>query len=199
MQAAQKAVVSLVKKEKKRVLLVTLGSDGELYVQGDSASFDNLFENNSTKEALMKILSEEKDSSETAYNFGENMNYKETDNYYFPKMFAKIGGKHWKGGEVLKTLGQYFAVMGFGLNAVKTYGKEEDKPAWWPRKPKWKYFRSPSKASKEEATTLIKCMLEYYNIDPNVHYVAYPKEEDGRDDSSSSSSDDEEGRDDESL
>ena len=94
MQAAQKAVVSLVKKEKKRVLLVTLGSDGELYVQGDSASFDNLFENNSTKEALMKILSEEKDSSETAYNFGENMNYKETDNYYFPKMFVKIGGKH---------------------------------------------------------------------------------------------------------
>ena len=42
--AEQKAVVSLVEKEKKRVLLVTLGSHGELYVKGDSASFDNLFE-----------------------------------------------------------------------------------------------------------------------------------------------------------
>ena len=47
-------------------------------------------------------------------------------------------------------------------------------------------FRSPSKASENEATTLLKCVLEnFYNIDPNIEYLGYPNEED-----SSLSSDD---------
>ena len=67
-------------------------------------------------------------------------------------------------------------------------GNKEDKPAWWPRRPKWKHFRGPSRASKEETTILIRLLLEHYNVDPDIHYVGYPEEED---DSSSEESSDE--------
>ena len=75
-------------------------------------------------------------------------------------MFAKLGGRKWKGGEIPKTLSKYFALLDFGCNAPKTYGKAEDKPVWWPKNPKWKNFRNPSKASKEECTLLITLFLE---------------------------------------
>ena len=82
-----------------------------------------------------------------------------------------------------------FALLCFGSNAEKTYGKEEDKPAWWPKKTKWKTFKSPSKASKEENTRIIRCLLEYHGIDPNIHYINYPEEE-GEETSDSSESED---------
>ena len=44
--------------------------------------------------------------------------------------------------------------------SILPFGKAEDKPAWWPKKPKWKKFRNPSKASKEECTLLITLFLE---------------------------------------
>ena len=75
------------------------------------------------------------------------------------------------------------------MNAKKTYGNAEDKPDWWPKKIKWKYFKSPSKANKEESTLLIHCLIEHYGIDANIHYVNYP-EEDGEETSESSESDD---------
>ena len=51
-------------------------------------------------------------------------------------MFAKIGGKNWKSGNVAKTLSKYFSMLDFGLNAQHTYGKAEDKPVWWPKRHK---------------------------------------------------------------
>ena len=72
------------------------------------------------------------------------------------------------------------------MGNLKTYGKEEYKPAWWPKKPKWKTFKSPSKASKEENTRIIRCLLEHHGIDPNIHYL----EEEGEETSDSSESED---------
>ena len=57
------------------------------------------------------------------------------------------------------------------------HGKAEDKPAWWPKIPKWKEFRAPSKASKDECTLLIKLLLEQYSLDTSIYYMNYPDEE----------------------
>jgi hypothetical protein len=46
-------------------------------------------------------------------------------------MFAKMGEKKWRGGEITKTLAKYFSLLGFGKNSTKTYRKAEDKPALW--------------------------------------------------------------------
>ena len=70
------------------------------------------------------------------YNFGRHLVYDESRNLDFPKMFAKIGGRKWKGGEFTKTLSKYFALLDFGLNAPKRYRKAEDKTGWRPKRPK---------------------------------------------------------------
>jgi hypothetical protein len=57
------------------------------------------------------------------------------------------------------------------------HGNAEDNPAWWPKKIKCKFLKSPSKANKEENTLLICCLLEHYGIDANSHYVNYTEEE----------------------
>ena len=177
MQSVKKAITNLVEKEQKRVILVTLAHDGELCIKGDNLSFTNLGEDDEAKEALKRILKHEEDNSETSYNFGQQISYMESQNFDFPKMFAKIGKRNWKGGEIAKVLGKYFALLGFGLNAKKSYGNAADKPAWWPKGIKWKHFKSPSKACKEENTLLIRCLLEHYGIDAIIHYVHYPEEE----------------------
>ena len=64
-------------------------------------------------------------------------------------------------------------VIGFGLNAPKAYGKDVDKPSWWPKKPKWKNFRCPSKLFKEECRRL----LERHGIDADKYYINFPEEE----------------------
>ena len=109
-------------------------------------------------------------------------------------MFAKMGGNKWKGGEITKTLSKYISLLGFGKNSTKVYGKAEDKPAWWPKIPKWKEFRAPSKASKDECTLLIKLLLEHYSLDPSIYYMNYPDEEmeDGSSESSDSSQEEDE-------
>ena len=95
---------------------------------------------------------------------------------------------------VAKTLSTFMTLLGFGLNSRLACGNKEDKPAWWPRRPKWKYFRGPSRASKEESTNLIRLLLEHYNVDPDIHYVGYLEEED--DSSSEESSDDDDAQND---
>ena len=117
------------------------------------------------------------EEDETSYNFGGQLTFSENDILDFPKMFAKMGGKKWKGGEIAKTLAKYFSLLGFGKNATKVYGKAEDKPAWWPKIPKWKEFMAPSKASKDECTLIIKLLLEHYSLDPSIYYMNYPDEE----------------------
>jgi hypothetical protein len=77
----------------------------------------------------------------------------------FFNMIFEIGGRGWKGGDIAKTLSEYLKILGFGRNAPKAYGKAEDKPSWWPKKPEWKDFRFPSKSTKEECTRLITGLL----------------------------------------
>ena len=67
-------------------------------------------------------------------------------------------------------------------------GKYVDKPSWWPKKPKWKTFRCPSKSSKHECTKLIRRLLERHGIDADKYYINFPEEEE-QDTSSDSSSD----------
>ena len=144
--------------------------------------------NKHLKEGLKQILNEMPEEDDASYNFGGSvLTYTESQHLEFPKMFAKLGGRNWKGGEIAKIFSRYFALLDFGQNATKTYGKAEDKPVWWPRRPKWKKFKSPSKASKEECTLLIQLLLEHFGIDANTYYVNYPDEE-GDNDSSSDSS-----------
>ena len=154
MQAVKKAVKSVIEREQRRVLVVTLSHDDELVLKGDNVSIGYVENNDSAKEALKAVLKTAEEEDDTSYNFGRHKNLD------FLKMFAKLGGRKWKGGEIAKTLSKYFALLDFGRNAWKTYGKAEDKPVWWPKNPKWKNFRNPSKASKEECTLLIALFLE---------------------------------------
>ena len=77
-----------------------------------------------------------------------------------------------------------------------TYGKPEDNPDWWPKKPKWAQFRNPSKSTKEECTKLIRRLLEGHGIDADSYYINYPREEDESESSSESSGEEEEERED---
>ena len=177
MNAAKKSLQKFVDKEQKRVIMVTVGEDGKLQIKGDHISFLNLEEDADTQEALKRILTTIPEESDTSYNFGGHLTYAENSDLEFPKMFAKIDTNNWKGANVAKTLSKYFTLLGFGTNNMKTYGKEEHKPVWWPRKPRWSEFINPSKSSKAECTFIIKQLLEYYGIDPAIHYVNYPDEE----------------------
>ena len=157
-------------------------------------SVSNLEQNETAKDSLKTILTEMAEEDETSYNFGGQLTFSETDFLDFPNNFAKIKGKKWRGGEIAKTLAKYFSLLGFGKNATKVYGKAEDKPAWWPKIPKWKEFRAPSKASKDECTLIIKLLLEHYSLDPSIYYMNYPDEEmeDGSSESSDSSQEEDE-------
>lgn len=190
MQAVKKAVRGVIEKEQQRILVLTLSHDGEVIVQGDNFSFSNLEDDATAMDRIKLLLSRKPDDGETSYNFGNKLSYVENQILDFPKMFAKVEGKKWKGGGISKTLSGYLALLNFGLNAKKAYGNIDDKPAWWPRRPKWKNFKNPSKASKDECTLLIRCLLRHYSIDPNMHYVGYPDEELEQSSSDSSDSDD---------
>ena len=74
-----------------------------------------------------------------------------------------------------RTLSTYFAILDFGRNALKTYGKKEDKPLWWPKLPKRKKFRCHLKDSKDECTKLIQHLLEHFGVDVSKHYIGYPE------------------------
>ena len=189
MQAVKKAVKPVIEREQRRILVVTLSHDGELVLKGDNVSLGYVENNDIAKEVLKTVLKNEEEEDDTSYNFGRHLVYDESKNLDFPKMFAKLGGRKWKGGGIAKTLSKYFALLDFGLNAPRTYGKAEDKPVWWPRRPKWKKFRNPSKASKEDCTLLITLLLEHYGIDAKMHYVYYPEEE-GEESESSGDDDD---------
>ena len=190
MLAVKKAVKGIVDREQKRILIVSLTHDEQLMVKGDNLSVANVDANEGLKEVFKMALKEtpENAEDETSYNFGKILTFSETDDLDFPKMSTKLGGKNWKAAEAATTLSRYFAILGFGLNSSKTYGLKEDKPVWWPRRPKWKKFRSPSKVSKEECTMLIRLLLEHYGIDVNVDYIGYPEGE--HEESSSDSSED---------
>ena len=187
--AVKKSMKTCIENQQNRCLFVSVNDDGKLIIKGDHISFLNLEEDEATKEALKKILVDIPEESDTSYNFGGLLTYAENDDISFPKMFAKMNSKQWKGGKIATTLSQYMGILGFGLNSMRTYGRDIDKPVWWPRKPKWKNFRNPSKASKEECTVIIKSLLEHYSIDPTIHYVDYPEDEDDSSSDSTESSD----------
>ena len=159
-------------------------------VKGDNMSVANVDADEQLAEVLKAALKDTppETEDETSYNFGRNLIFSESKNLDFPKMSTKLGGKDWKAGEAARTLSRYFAILDFGRNAIKTYGKKEDKPLWWPRRPKWKKFRCPSKVSKDVCNQLIQCLLEHYGVDASQHYIGYPEDEL----SSNSSSDSEE-------
>ena len=100
MEAVKKALRNVIDREQKRSLLVTLSHDQELIIKGDNVSVSNLEENETMKNALKTILTEMTEEDETSYNFGGQLTFAETDILDFPKLFAKIGGKKWKGGEI---------------------------------------------------------------------------------------------------
>ena len=178
MQSLKKVVSSVVDRDQKRILVVSIDHAGELVVKGDNISFANLVEDEDSQQVIKRLLTDVPSDSETSYNFdGHQLAYAESNNLELPKMIAKIGGKRWKGAVVAKTLSQYMSLLGFGLNSSLAYGKKEDKPAWWPKRPKWKNFRSPSRIAKEECTMLIRKLLFHYQVDPDVHYQGYPEEE----------------------
>ena len=128
MQSAKKAVKSMIDREQKRVLLLTINHDGELIVNGDNVSCDNLEKSDILKERFKTLLSEKPDEEDDSYNFDERLFFKEDVKTEFPKLFAKIDGKRWKGAEIPKALSTFMKILGSGLNSPKSYGKQEDKP-----------------------------------------------------------------------
>ena len=127
MQAVKKAVKSVIEREQRRVLFVTLSHDDELVLKGDNVSLGYVENNDSAKEALKAVLKTAEEEDDTSYNFGRHLVYDESKNLDFPKMFAKLGGRKWKGGEIAKTLSKYFALLDFGRNPPMTYGKALNK------------------------------------------------------------------------
>ena len=190
MQSAKKAVKSMINREQKRGLLLTINHDGELIMSGDNVSCDNLKKSHILKERFKTFLSEKSDEEDDFYNFDERLFFKEDPKTEFPKRFAKIDDKSWKGAEIPKALSAFMKILGFGLNSRKSYGKEEDKPEWWPKKPKWKNFRNPSKVSRDECTKVIRRLLAFHGIDAEKCYVNYPSEEQDSSESSESSDSD---------
>ena len=83
--------------------MVTVGEDGKLQIKGDHISFLNLEEDEDTQEALKRMLTTIPEESDTIYNFGGQLTYAETSDLEFPKMFAKIDTKNWKGANVAKS------------------------------------------------------------------------------------------------
>ena len=99
MFAVKKAVKSVVDKEQQRILVISLAHDDELVIKGDHATFAKVEGDEQLKEALKLALKEMPEVDD----FGR-LSYMESKNFDFPKMFAKIGGKNWKGGEIPHTL-----------------------------------------------------------------------------------------------
>ena len=69
MNATKKVLKKVVVQEQKRVILVTISEDGKIQMQGDHISFNNLEQDEATKEALKRILTDIPEESETSYNF----------------------------------------------------------------------------------------------------------------------------------
>ena len=190
MQSIKKAISSLIEQEQKRVLLLTLNHDDELVVNGDNVSFAQLEESDVLRQALKTVLKDEPEEDDASYHFDDRLVFREDQKTEFPKLFAKIGGKRWRRADISKALSGYMKILGFGLNAPKAYGREADKPEWWPKKPKWKNFRCPSKSSKDECTKLIRRLLQSNGLEADNYYVNFPDEEEQETSSDSSSEED---------
>ena len=106
MELIKKALKNVIDCEQKRSLLVSLSHDQELVIKGDNVSVSNLEQNETAKDALKTILTEMAEEDETSYNFGGQLTFSETDILDFPKMFAKMGGKKWKGGKNCQDTGK---------------------------------------------------------------------------------------------
>ena len=65
MQAVKKAVKSVVEKEYKRILVITLAHDDQLVVKGDNMSYLNLEEDVNLTTALKRILTDRREEEET--------------------------------------------------------------------------------------------------------------------------------------
>ena len=136
----KKALKKLIDEEQKRVLLLTINHDDQVVINGDNLSCANLESSDRLISVLKKALKSIPEKDDDSYNFDDRIYFHEDPKAEFPKLFAKIGGKKWKKAEADKALSGYMKILGFGINAPKTYGKPENKPDWWPKKPKWSKF-----------------------------------------------------------
>ena len=105
------------------------------------------------RQALKNVLKDEPEEDDASYRFDDRLVFREDQKH-------KIGGKRWRRGKISKALSGYMQIFGFGLNAPRACGREADKPEWWPKKPKWKTFKS----SKDECTKFIRRLLQCNGI-----------------------------------
>ena len=128
MQAVNKVIKNVIDREQKRVLVIALSHDGEIMLKGDNLSVSTVENNDNMKEMLKSVLqSHEDDEDETSYNFGRHLVFSEAGNFDFPKMFAKLGGRKWKGGDISKTLSKYFVCRALGSILPKHMAKRMPK------------------------------------------------------------------------
>ena len=121
---------------------MTLNHDDDFITNGNNVSCEMLEKSEVLKKALETPLTGEPE--EDTYNF--RLVFKEEPKAEFPKLFALIGGKKWKVGEIPKAC--YMKIWGFGLNAPKTYCRIEDKSDWWPRSPNGTISETPLKLQR---------------------------------------------------
>ena len=65
MQAVKKAVKSVIEREQRRILVVTLSHDGELVLMGDNVSLGYVENNDIAKEVLKTVLKNEEEEDDT--------------------------------------------------------------------------------------------------------------------------------------
>ena len=106
MQSTKRAIKSLIDKEQKRVVLLTLNHDDELVVNGDNVSCAKLEDSDVLRQALKSVLKDEPEEDDASYNFDDRLFFKEE------KCLQRR-----MGGEIAKILSAYLKILGFGLNA----------------------------------------------------------------------------------
>ena len=77
MQSTKKAIKSLIDKEQKRVLLLTINHNDDLVVNGDNLTCDSLENSDVLKQALRTVLKEEPDEEDASYNFDNRLVFSE--------------------------------------------------------------------------------------------------------------------------
>ena len=77
MQSTKKAIKSLIEKEQKRVLLLTLNHDDGLVLNGDNISCANLEDSDVLRQAMKTVLKDEPEEDDASYNFDDRLVFQE--------------------------------------------------------------------------------------------------------------------------
>ena len=90
--------------------------------------------------------------------------------YIFPPFPKKFNGKGWTTKVGQRVLQTYMKILGFGKYGEKTYGRQSDKPSFWPDEISWIDFKYPSYARIRDINLILENFCAEFHIDINTHH-----------------------------